>query len=408
MEEKKNKIEINAGDEILLKHVNVISEEDTISLADLAITIWRWKFLILLLTILGLVFGFSASNFIEGSESEVMTISELRWEGITEGEYPDGRRFIANEMFSANNYALVIQNSNLNTSIDNLRSNISIEPIIPARTLTQIDNALRQGQQLSFHPTLFNIKVNHSGLGVDVAAAQNILNLLINQFEADFEQRYIQQTIDLNLLNLRTENLEYFQILEGLETQIHLIDEIILDITENSSTRFVSSTLGFGFSNIRFRTQSLRQSSINSMQSIYEDFLISKDQEKLESIYRLRLNQLAESIEADRDIEQGLISIIDNYVGGTSTIIIPGITDSLTIEQDTFIDTLYERLLETQERLAHNRQLERRYSVQFERLNNLNITPIEQQRQITLFEEELSFTLLTLNSITQDLEILAN
>jgi hypothetical protein len=409
MDQKNKTIQVSTGDEITLKHVNVPleSNETEISLADLFLVLWRWKFLIILLTLL--CFGGSVAGAMiqDANSATTSTIVEMRWEGITDGEYPDGQRFLSGNMFSANMYGQVIDTLGLSLNVNDVRRRIQVTPIVPSDIVTIIERGLQRGEQISYHPTSFRISLDHAAVGVTELQAQNILNELLTAFRLEFDRRYIQRTVVLDFQEQDFSLADYVIMLESLDSQLAFVRTATNSVLPEGN-RFTSTTLGFGFNDILIRADLIESIQMNTMATRINNYQLTKDVDLLVSIYEFRIEQTQLRLDRDLEIQAGLEDLIENFVGNTNTIIIPGMDLSGQFSTDPYLNTLYANLVATQELIADHRSSINAKTRRIERLlgndPSFLVTPEKQEEQRLILESELASTASEITRLGQDLE----
>jgi hypothetical protein len=189
-------------------------EDEGISLIDLFLIVWKKKFLIMFLSFLGLVLG-GATAFVMNNNNETLaTIVEYQWDGINEGEYPNGARFEVSSAFTVNVYNLAIQDANVSLNSNDIREELTITPIIPNNIVTLIENSIRTGESFSYFPTAYKYSLNVSQLGISQTDGRVLLNSLIERFKDDFESKYIQKSVVLNyaLSNIDNPSYDYVEV----------------------------------------------------------------------------------------------------------------------------------------------------------------------------------------------------
>lgn len=322
--------------------------EKEISLQELFKVLWKGKFIILLTVAIVLTATLIGVKIYDNGKSQVSTIVTLQWEGIDDGQYPDGSAF--NDRHLIDSYILLETVEKLNLSNINgndLRNAIVITPIIPSNIVSQIEKAIKDGKKYDYYPTYYRLSLNNGALKISVSQAQSLLTELVEQFRVRFNKKYVNQTQVNNIINLDFTELEYVDIYQILIHQTELIESAAsLRLEENE--HFVSNNLKIGFNDILIRCNLLRGTTLKQISSRIDTYYLAKNEEFLISQYTHEINRLESELSKAVAYEANLREIIENYDGNQQTIILPGADPAQIIELDTYYNKLMDNLLNQQ------------------------------------------------------------
>ena len=374
-------------------------EDEGISLIDLFLIVWRKKFLIIALSFLGLVLGGAVAFVMNNNNETLATIVEYQWDGINEGEYPNGARFEASNAFTVTVYLNAIEEAGVELTSNEVREQLTIRPIVPNNVLNAIQQAIENGEELTYFPTAFKYSLNAGQLGISEAQASTLLNALIDGFREDFEAKYIQQTVVLNyaLTNLNT--YDYSEVARIYGTQLELIKSAIDRVLPEANT-FVSTELGLSFNDILVELDLVRTVDLNNMNALINTFLLTKNIDR--AITRLEYDNEIKELELAKETQvlTNLQEAIVSYPGSEQTIVIPGL-DGI-IETTTYLEVLYTELLESQRTIAELEQdiafNESRIEL-YEALRDNNQNNLAAQAALNELTEENTGLLDTTNTI---------
>ena len=384
--------------------------DEGISLKDLWLIIWKRKYLLIFVTLLVFTLTMVVGIVMTRTDSKVVTIVEFQWNGITKGEYPDGQRFDYGSVFETFVINDAIEQANLlNINSTDIRKNLSITPIIPTQILEQIENSLLRGIQITYYPTMFKVAIDNGNLGITVDEGKVIVYALLDGFRTDFERRFIDRSI---IVDYTVEDLTEFDFIDSyeiLKAQVDLINNAINTVLP-SANNFVSSQLGIRFTDIRVRVNLLEDIELVSMSSRINNYLLSKDKDLLITRYSYIVESRQLDLAREQAIQAELITLIDNYVGGTNTIIIPGLDPSLTPNLDPYLNNLYERLVTSQSLSANYQKDINFYQTRISRLEGNDplfiVTPQKEAEEIVKVEASILRSSEALGDITDDLNIM--
>ena len=389
---------------------DILVEEQGISLKDLFLIVWKRRILLIIFTIAGLFLTLVVGLIINAQSSKVSTIVEFQWNGILSGSYPDGQRFDYTNLFESSVLNQSLNETSLETiSSNELRAAIQIVPIIPNDVLQIIQESLEKGVQISYFASEFKIVVDNGKLGVSVETGQELLGHLIENFREDFERKYIQRAVIIDYTNVNLEDYDYIDSYEILYSQIQLINNAVNSVLPGANN-FVSTELGIGFGDITVRTNLVGSIELATMSSRINNYLLSKDKDLLITryTYEIELDQLG--LDKENAVRSGLENLITNYVGSTSTIIIPGLDIGDQLDTDPYLNTLYANLVATQRIIATYTNDIIYNQTRITRLEGNDplfiVTPQKEAEEIEKVEAAITRSSLVLSGIVEDLDIL--
>jgi len=389
---------------------DILVEEQGISLKDLFLIVWKRRILLIIFTIAGLFLTLVVGFIVNAQSSKVSTIVEFQWNGILSGLYPDGQRVDYFNLFESS----VLNQSLSDTSLDTVSSNelrevLSITPIIPDDVLELIQTNLENGIQISYFASEFKIVLDNGKLGISVETGQELLNALIDNFRKDFERKYIQRAVVIDYTNADLEDYDYIDSYDILSSQIQLINNAVNAVLP-AAINFVSTELGIGFGDIQVRTDLVGSIELSTMSSRINNYLLSKDKDLLITryTYEIELDQL--ELDKENSVQDGLEDLIANYVGSTSTIIIPGLDIGDQLDTDPYLNTLYANLVATQRNIATYTNDIVYNQTRITRLQGADplfiVTPEKEAEEIAKVEASITRSSEILSGIVEDLDIL--
>ena len=328
-------------------------EDDGISLIDLFLIVWKKRLLIIALSLVGLILGFAVAFIMNNNNQALSTIVEYQWDGINEGEYPNGARFEVSNAFTVTVYLNAIDAAGVELTSNEVREQLTIRPIVPNNILNAIQQAIENGEELTYFPTAFKYTLNTGQLGISEAEGSVLLNALIDGFRDDFESKYIQQAVVLNYALTNLDQYDYSEVARIYTTQLELIESAIEQVLPEGNT-FISSELGLSFNDILVELDLVRSVDLNNMNALINTFLLTKNIDR--AITRLEYNNEIKALELAKESQvlSDLQDAIANYPGSEQTIVIPGLDG--TIETTTYLEILYTQLLESQRTIAELEQ----------------------------------------------------
>jgi len=380
-----------------------------VTLKVLFSVIFKWKIIVFLFSvfflILGLIGGFIISNY----QAQGVTIVEFQWDGISKGEYPNGDRFDYGSAFNSTIYGKVIEESNLDISIYDLQKIINITPIVPSNILEVSETALLQNVDFSYYPTSFKISIYNGMANISNDQASKLLSDLIEEFRTEFERKYINKSIIIDFSQEDISRFDYIEAIDILYSQIEILKSTINYVMPEAD-EYVSQELGVGFNEIMIRADLVRDIELSNLDSRINNYLLSKDSDLLITIYQFKAERLSLDLAKEQSIANDLQLLIDNYQGGTSTIIIPGMDTENQVATEPYLNTLYSKLVDSQARIASYVEDIAYYELRIDRLNgedpNFLATPEKIAEETLKVEAGLLESGETISQIVSDAEII--
>jgi len=391
------------------QNTNEIQSLKPITLKDIILIIWNRKILLIITSLIGLILAIIGGIIFNANNSRISTIVEFQWSGINSGEYPDGMRFDYTNIFESYIFAKAIEDLEIQDVTSNdVRANISVNPIIPSNVYSLIEAELLKGNQITYFPNVFSISVNYAQLKLNKEEGAQLLSLLIDYYRDDFEKKYIQRAVIVDFTNVDLANYDYDEAHKILESQITLIENAV-DYVMPLGGDFVSTQLGIGFNDITVRTELIMNIHLLAISARINNYLLTKDINLLVTKYRYDIEKLELNLAKYSAIEIGLQEMVDNYQGSTSVIIIPGL-DMDDIETNSYINTLYANLVEVKASIANAEKDIEYFNIKIDRLLGVDplfiVTPEQVATETVLVENSISFTNQMIGDIVDDLQIL--
>lgn len=336
--------------------IEIEQEEEGLSFTELFLMFWRKRVLITVMAVVGALAGALTSAFINAQSVNVSSIVEYQWDGINKGEYPNEVRFDVINAFSPNVYNTALGLVDLDTTVNEVRNELTITPVIPRSVLDSIQAAVERGEVFSYFPTVYRYTLNISNLSLTDDQGKLLLDNLINEFTIEFQQTYVTQTV---VRSFSFENFDSFDLLDQvlvIKNQIDSMTVLIEDLIEfkSSAAIFRSSTLNISLNDILSQLALTRSLQLNTVEALIVANQLSTDSTL--TVDRLTYNNRLMNVElakANQFLTE-LNLLVENYTGSTSTIIIPGYEGQ--INTTSALESIYERIIETQELIAELEQ----------------------------------------------------
>ena len=163
--------------------------EKEISLQELFKVLWKGKFIILLTVAIVLTATLIGVKIYDNGKSQVSTIVTLQWEGIDDGQYPDGSAF--NDRHLIDSTFCLKRLKNLTFLI--LTAMTCATPSSSPQSSQAISSRrsrrrLRMEKKYDYYPTYYRLSLSNGALKISVSQAQSLLTELVEQFRVRFNK----------------------------------------------------------------------------------------------------------------------------------------------------------------------------------------------------------------------------
>ncbi|MBQ7647276.1 MAG: diguanylate cyclase [Clostridia bacterium] len=289
----------------------------------------KGKFVILLVALLG-----ALGVYYYASSKQVYTATTvIRYANgaISEGLAPNGAKLDVKEIYSTTVIKGAIEDLGLNCSIDEIRSKIKVEAIIPETEQQKEETALSRGDDYWYFPTDYKITYQvDSEKSRDYAGT--VLDAVINNYYKFYSERYVDQLIlPNNAANISSNDYDYIESAEILQESVEGIDDYLMQ-KRSMYPEFRASATGYTFADLENIYSYI---SKNKVPHIYASILqgkYTKDNDLLLKKFQDRIEKYDISMANNKDKSAKLKYLIDNYSE-------KGINSTLLENQDSSNDS---------------------------------------------------------------------
>jgi len=379
---------------------------EEISIKELIETLWGYKWLILVLTILSGLIAFMAGQVMSARSEQVQTVVSLEWNGLVDGTYPDGERFIYNNMFESYVLSDALADAGVDTlTTTDLRSALEIVPIIPSDVVSMIERSIEQGERITYYATEYKLMLETGDLDIDNEQGKMLLEYLIEAFKVDFEHKYIGKALVFNYTDTDLSKYDYSEMVDVLELQVSLLNSVLETALEDGSN-FRSTSLGLGFDDLVSRLSLVKEVELNNIDARVSNYLLTKDLDLVVTRHEFMVEELSLEIEKLLMYEGALEENILDYTGQETIVIIPGLDSEYSV--DPYINTLYNELIDTQEQLSNAQADKSYYQNKIDEMVILYNTTyndgVTYERQVALVENSLEDARASIGDVATDLD----
>ncbi|MCD8390843.1 MAG: hypothetical protein LUD03_03255 [Firmicutes bacterium] len=214
---------------------------------DLIKAVYKHKFAIIAVTLAAFVCSYL---YIDRHQSyTAQTVVEYKDACIKEGKSLDGETFDVYEMISPSVISDVIDDLSLNHSVESIRSQITIEPIVPDSQAVIKEATEEEGEEYTYYPTSYVVSFEAT-TAFTYAEARDILDSLIQNYLTYYTEKYLNlatlQEIDYGMENA---DYDYIEKAEILRDNINATVDTLSSYS-NASSSFRSTSTGYTFNDI--------------------------------------------------------------------------------------------------------------------------------------------------------------
>ncbi|MEN8907833.1 MAG: hypothetical protein ABF289_17925 [Clostridiales bacterium] len=387
--------------EVVLKNEEL--EEDVISLKEIIETIIKGKFKILLSILLCLSVGYGFVIHSRVELREVKSIISYNYDGIEEGNDPEGKKLDTSLIKTPVILNKVISNLNLeNYGIDSeiLRNSIKVVPIIPGDIQQKIDEIMEtkknstskdneEEKEFKYYPKEFEVVLTVPSSSISKYKGEQILNETIKNYSNYFYMRYTNREILANIVqDINYDKYDYAEISDVINRQVILLNNFLLQKDEfRNDTKFRSKTTGMAFQDIVKSISVIDQVDINKMDSLINIYNLTKNKGKLIKLYEYKIQRLELSKDKKYD-ESAIASDMMNKFERKKNVLFSSDTESMESDEVTdegdeqsYYSSLADKSLLAGVEAKNNLHDIDYYTSLIERLNNDTI-PTSQKKKV--------------------------
>jgi capsular polysaccharide biosynthesis protein len=317
---------------------------EEISLREIIENLIKNKWLIIAIVIVALLITGIGSYFISNSSMQVNAIISINTDEIKEGDNPDGSRFNTNAIISPSIINKAVEGIDLGVNtVDDIRKNISISPIIPSFVDKLKEAAEKNGEEYEYFPSEFKIVFSFSGLFSD-KDAKKIVDNIIDFYHEDFIERYSTvDTIENLIAGSDYDRYDYKELSDLIEKQLTNTEDY-LNNKQTTSNNYRSKKLGYSYYDLLQTMDIIKINDFAALESIIEKFNLSKNANNLIRLYEFQIKELELNMKKKDAEAKSTINLMQNFDQKKSVVMVPGI-DNKEFKADSMI-SYYDKLAE--------------------------------------------------------------
>jgi len=209
--------------------------EDEINLIDYLRVLWKWKWLIIVGTLICAIAAMGITMVKYPAKDVTECAISLNFPGIEEHKNPDGSLFSKDQIITPailTKATAFLKKENKSFSRENVRGMTDIKAIIPPEIQEKIEKAKKAKKTYSFFPNQFRISLTLERSDIlSIKERNRILLSIVDEYRKDFEKKYGEKP--LVAVKFPTNFLENSDYLDAINTFKVRTNNFIIDFHGN-------------------------------------------------------------------------------------------------------------------------------------------------------------------------------
>lgn len=252
-----------------------------------------------------------------------ITVIEYTGSRAEEGYSPDGKKIDTTEIYATNLVAQALKKLDVDdteATIDSIRMNIHVEPVITEEDLLVQQSKLDNGEKImkSILPSMWCLSTAAS---VMARNTPKVLNQILQEYASYYGKTHVNTSLAANpVSDITTKGYDYLEMAEVMDDTLTSITEHLSDKVEWNG-EFRSSRTGYSFQDLKDEFEFIQDVEVRQLFSEILAGQVTKDRDLLLEKYRNRNNDLSISNSAVAfEIEKirGIIGAYEDAMGDFS------------------------------------------------------------------------------------------
>jgi hypothetical protein len=344
---------------IYLKVDNSDNDSEEIDLVNVVVNmakrrkIYRYAFLLAIcIGVLAAVVKLLIPQIGKTDEHYAQAVITLQYEGIDEGLDPNGASLDINKLKSPTVIEAALDTiGETEFTAEDIRSNISIEGVIPADAVERItviketaatnSSNLEKILDVTYFPSQYIISLNQLD-GMSDTRTREILDAVIDSYRQYFFDTYANAevlSVTTDIYNI--DSYDYAEAVDIIKSQVETVQSYV-NSKKTEAPDFRASSTGLSFGDIATSLDSIEKIDLPNLSSYIENTSLTKDREKLLQYYNYKIKQYkSELTEAESNLTT-VQSTIDGYDKNQIVIV----SNQDTAQQITQSSEYYDNLIQ--------------------------------------------------------------
>ena len=310
-------------------------EDDEIGLMEIIQMLVNNKMTLIITTLIFTLVVVLGGYLYNKKNSAYTTILGFNYVGIEKGLNPNGTQFNKNNLVSTTELNYIFDKYSKkglkSENLKSLRENIEIKGIVPQYITEKIEQALKNGETLSYTPTQYSISLKDGN--------KEIADELIEDIIAEFQRNY---KLEYNIVGV-TQNpvYDYDDYILIIQEQIK---KLLAETQGEKKTKFSSQTTGVSYLELARKLENFKNIELKKYISYIDIYNFSKDAATKKTKLESEIKRLG--LEKDRLLREAEVvkKALDEYKPTTKQLVLPTVGE-MGIKLETE-NEYYSKLIE--------------------------------------------------------------
>ncbi len=276
----------------------------------------------------GIAFFLVAQLYIQ--QYTAVTVIEYTGARAEEGYSPDGKEIDTSELYATNLVAQAMKKLDIDyteTTADDIRMNIHVEPIITEEDLLVQQSRLDNGElDYELNPTRCVVSFN-CGVSNGKEYPRMVLNQILQEYASYYGKSHVNTSLAANpVSDITGKGYDYLEMAEVMDDTLTNIVEHLSDKVQWNG-EFRSSRTGYSFQDLKDEFELIRDVEVGQLFSEILAGRVTKDRDLLLEKYENRNNNLAISNSAVSFELERILGIIGAYEDAIGEFSVPVVND---------------------------------------------------------------------------------
>lgn len=270
----------------------------------------KGKLLIFIVALVGALGVYYYAN----SNQTYTAVTAIRYSNsaINQGLTPNGSPLDVSEIYSSTVISGAIEDLGLKCNVDEIRSKIKVEPIIPEDEKIKKETALDKGDYYYYFPTDYKITFE-VGNDKSISYAQYVMDAVLNNYYRFYSERYVDQLIlPNNAANITSNDYDYIESADIIQASVTDIENYLIQ-KKQLYPDFRASSTGYTFTDLEKIYDYINSNDIPQVYATIFEGKYTKDNDELLKKTQENIDKINIDIKSNNEKADKLLELINNY-----------------------------------------------------------------------------------------------
>lgn len=270
----------------------------------------KGKFLIFVVALAGALGVYYYAN----SNQTYTAVTAIKYtnSAIEMGLTPNGSPLDVSEIYSSTVISGAIEDLGLKCNVDEIRSKIKVEPIIPEDEQTKKETALDKGDDYYYFPSDYKITFE-VGNDKSMSYARHVMDAVLNNYYRFYSERYVDQVIlPNNAANIVSNDYDYIESADVIQASVTDIENYLIQ-KRQLYPDFRASRTGYTFTDLEKVYDYISNNDIPELYATILEGKYTKDNDTLLKKTQENIDKLDIDLKSNDEKGQKLLELINNY-----------------------------------------------------------------------------------------------